>query len=1078
MPSGAGLLSVEASGGHGGTRGEGIGGPGGAAGEVNATFPVSPGEAVDVSVGCEGTRDPGWGYGTGGADGQSPGGRDGASGGGSSAVVVGSRLLFIAGAGAGGGGNGLELNGKSGGAGGGGGGGGPSPGSGSEGQPEGGAGGGGAGGARESLEGGTGASAGGASRGGGGGGGGAGWMSGAGGSHGETTFDIGGSGGGGGGGGLSALRAAATEWELGTSELGGDGIVALRYLPGAPETITVFAGSKQQATIGSPFGHPQAALVTDATANPVPDVEVEFVLPAGEAGATFAGGATTAVARTGANGVAISPPLTANLVAGPWEAKAEILGVSPSEPIEPATFALSNDPSSTATSLVASHDPATPTEPVTFTAQVVAGAHAGTPTGDVQFFVDGAELGAPVALSGSGEATSEAVAGLAPGGHRIEAAYIGARSYIAGGGKLELTSERTPTSTEITSSDNPALPTEKATFTATVSVPAGNTPYSGTVQFEVDGAPLGSPVPTSNGVATSAEWEATTTGNHEVIAEAVSTADYAESSGTMVEAVDATGVAVAVGSSANPAEYGAPLGLDATVSPRPPATVEPTGEVTFHAGGEGCAGTLSGGSTSCPIGTLPPGENLVEATYPGDANYDAGTGTMVEQVTKAATLTTVAGAAGGESTYGEPVHLGATVARLHPGTGRPSGSVQFALDGTAVGAPVTLTAGAAESEAVTPSAGPHSLTAAYSGDADFKAGHGAAAYVVLPAPTTVAIASSSPQPSQPGEAVAFTAQVESPEPAGGGPAPVPTGTVLFRVDGTDLGAAVPLSAGRASSAVDTALEPGTHDVRAIYLPDDANFSPGFAGLEQGVDQPTTTTVASSANPSGPGTAVKVAAHVGPLVSAGTVAFALDGVPVLACQAVPVQGNDATCMLPGLGPGAHQVAATYSGAHLYDPSHGAVVQNVEAANPPPPSPPAEACKPRAFSGRVLVFRTRDAARLIARYRTDARAKVTVGFYAATRRGRRGRRIGALKHTFKRSGRASVDLRLAPKVARRLRAAHGFLTAFKVPAAAGYCAESFIEELNRRRRKPGKFVWSQGGLNRRPHSRADAIGNGAG
>ena len=55
------------------------------------------------------------------------------------------------------------------------------------------------------------------------------------------------------------------------------------------------------------------------------------------------------------------------------------------------------------------------------------------------------------------------------------------------GGTLDLTSERTPTSTEVTSSDNPALPGEKATFTATVGLPAGSSPFVGTVQFVPQG---------------------------------------------------------------------------------------------------------------------------------------------------------------------------------------------------------------------------------------------------------------------------------------------------------------------------------------------------------------------------------------------------------------------------------------------------------------------------------------------------------------------------------------------------------------------------------------------------------------
>ncbi len=1058
VPFGAGLLTVEASGGHGGTRGEGVGGPGGVGGSLDATFPVSPGEALRIAVGCAGTREPGWGYGIGGVDGQSPEAFDGASGGGSSAIERDGRLLFIAAGGGGGGGNGNELNHRTGGIGGTGGRGGVPAESASEGQPQGGGGGpGGAGGSLTSLNGGEGGADGESSDfGGGGGGGGAGWMSGNGGTRGGETFNLGGAGGGGGGGGLSVLRVASTSFEFGHSELAGNGLVSIGFLPGTPETISVYTGSKQQATIGSPFGHPLAALVTDASGGPVADVEVEFKLPASGASGTFTGGATTAVERTNADGFATSPALTADLEAGSWEASAEIIGLS--EPIEAATFGLANVPAPTATTVTSSDDPASPTESVTFTARVAAGATAGTPGGAVEFLVDGTQLGTPVALSGSGEATSAPIDDLALGGHLVEAVYAGESAYTASTGKLELTSGRTATATTVTSSDNPAVPGEKARFTATVHVPPGSTAFEGSVEFEIGGVEVGS-VAVVNGVATSPEWEATGSGQVEVIALAQpSNLLFAESDGTMFETVEADGVAVEVGASANPVEFGVPLELDATVTPRPPATTPAGGEVTFHAGGLECKGALSGGHAGCAIGTLAPGEHAVEATFPGDSNYGAAAGSAVEQVTKAGTLTTVGGGTGGESTYGEPVHFEAAVGRLRVGTGTPGGTVQFALDGSAVGMPVALAAGDAESAAVTPSAGPHALTATYSGGADFKESHGSDLYVVLPATTSVALSSSAPGATQPGEAVHFTATVASPAPAGGA-APVPTGSVLFRVDGTDLGAAVPLVAGTASSEADAALEPGSHDVRAIYLPANEDFDPGFGAIEQGVDQPTTTNVATTANPIAAGAAVRVAAHVGPQVPGGTVAFAVDGAPVLSCQAVAVEGNDAGCTLPGLAAGTHQVSATYSGAGLFDPSHGTVTQKVEAApvpapTPPSPPPPAEACKPRDLSASVLLFHSLKEARLNLDYRTPAAAKVTAELFAARATGRRGRRLTILRHAFKRPGLAGVDVSLRLKLTERILAAGGFIAILKVPAAAGYCALRSKVELGKRRRVLGR------------------------
>lgn len=67
--------------------------------------------------------------------------------------------------------------------------------------------------------------------------------------------------------------------------------------------------------------------------------------------------------------------------------------------------------------------------PVTFTAAVaVPSPGAGTPTGTVQFAVDGRPAGDPVPL-GSGGATSPPVSGLAPGAHAVTAAYSGDGGY-------------------------------------------------------------------------------------------------------------------------------------------------------------------------------------------------------------------------------------------------------------------------------------------------------------------------------------------------------------------------------------------------------------------------------------------------------------------------------------------------------------------------------------------------------------------------------------------------------------------------------------------------------------------------
>src|SRR5262249_55402737 len=80
----------------------------------------------------------------------------------------------------------------------------------------------------------------------------------------------------------------------------------------------------------------------------------------------------------------------------------------------------------------------------------------------------------------------------------------------------------------------------------------------------------------------------------------------------------------------------------------------------------------------------------------------------------------------------------------------------------------------------------------------------------LPTITTVV---GSANPSVYGQPVTFTATVA---PAGPGVGGVPTGTVQFQIDGVNLGAPVPLSAGQATSVSLPAPAPGPHTVVALY----------------------------------------------------------------------------------------------------------------------------------------------------------------------------------------------------------------------------------------------------------------------
>ena len=103
--------------------------------------------------------------------------------------------------------------------------------------------------------------------------------------------------------------------------------------------IAVSTGSPQRTTVGTDFGLPLVALVTDARNNtPLAGVTVTFTVePNQNAGGAF-GGATTITEVTNASGLATSSVLTANHVAGNFTVSAT------TDATDSATFDLTNVP--------------------------------------------------------------------------------------------------------------------------------------------------------------------------------------------------------------------------------------------------------------------------------------------------------------------------------------------------------------------------------------------------------------------------------------------------------------------------------------------------------------------------------------------------------------------------------------------------------------------------------------------------------------------------------------------------------------------------------------------------------------
>ncbi|MBO0731832.1 MAG: Ig-like domain repeat protein, partial [Acidimicrobiaceae bacterium] len=138
-------------------------------------------------------------------------------------------------------------------------------------------------------------------------------------------------------------------------------------------------------------------------------------------------------------------------------------------------------------------------------------------------------------------------------------------------------------------------------------------------------------------------------------------------------------------------------------------------------------GTLSSGhATLTPSFFLAVGSHAITASYSGDANFIGSTGSVTQVVDKAGTTTKVTSSPN-PTVQIVPVTFTATVSSVAPGSGMPTGTVEFLADGTPIGTG-TLSSGHAT---LTPSfflaVGSHAITASYSGDANFNASTGSEA---------------------------------------------------------------------------------------------------------------------------------------------------------------------------------------------------------------------------------------------------------------------------------------------------------------------------------------------------------------
>lgn len=169
--------------------------------------------------------------------------------------------------------------------------------------------------------------------------------------------------------------------------------------------------------------------------------------------------------------------------------------------------------------------------------------------------------------------------------------------------------------------------------------------------------------------------------------------------------------------SPSPATYGQNVTITATVTGN---GSQPTGTVTFLDGSTVLASNvpLSGGVATFSTSSLGVATHNITVSYSGDSNYNKGSASATELVNLASSATSLS-VNPTTSLYGQTVTLTATVSPTLNGV-NPTGTVQF-YDGSTLLGPGTLSNGVATFTTYSLGIGPHTLSAQYTGDANFDA---------------------------------------------------------------------------------------------------------------------------------------------------------------------------------------------------------------------------------------------------------------------------------------------------------------------------------------------------------------------
>jgi hypothetical protein len=440
----------------------------------------------------------------------------------------------------------------------------------------------------------------------------------------------------------------------------------------------------------------------------------------------------------------------------------------------------------TVTSLVSSANPGVLGQSITLSSSVTSVSP--NATGTISFEDGGVIIGSAPLVSGT---ATFATSSLSFGAHSLTAVYSGDANHAASTSALVTEQIVQAATAALSSSVNPSVSGQNVVFTAKLGgvgslVPTGNVILS-------DGATtLATVALDATGAATYAT-SALAVGSHTITLAYAGDKNYGAASATLTQTVQNASTQIALTASANPATYGTPLSLSATITSNGSIA---TGSVSFTDGTTPIGSSVlnATGVATLTLSTLSPGPHSIVANYAGDGKAAASSSTpLALSVEQKATLALSSNANPAQTL--SPVIF--TVAITNSGVTTPTGVVTFTDGTTLLGTGTVDTTGHATLSVPSLSAGTHSVVASYAGDAyDFAGVSPALAEIVQLRPTTTGVtAMASTNPADPLQ-VTLIAIVRWTGTT------TPTGTVVFTTGSTTIGSVQVDATGLANLTID------------------------------------------------------------------------------------------------------------------------------------------------------------------------------------------------------------------------------------------------------------------------------------